>query len=241
MRAELREVHQLKRLLATSRLTMSDRKAIEARIQELLSSRAPEKAKSERLSPYLLGTFDRPAPPLPRHSVADPRVPTPQPHNPNLPAVPSQPLTNGEEGEPATNERPLTPEEIEAKSKLIANIADRIMLLRAVWATTLSREVACETEAWLKKLQDIAAEMPHEMAERALGPHVSFLTQPVQTISKPQISERLQERLLPPSMPSGRHSEVLSEFYWSRLSPEQPRQPEHPPGYVPDGLQSWIS
>lgn len=115
------------------------------------------------------------------------------------------------------------------------------MLLGAVWANTLSFEVMREAEAWVKKLQEIAATMPREAAENALGSHVGLLTQPVQTIAKPQIPQDLQERVLPPSAPSGKYADTRSELYWWRVAPERPREPQHPPGYLPDGLQSLVS
>lgn len=135
----------------------------------------------------------------------------------------------------------LSPEELEAKSKLLADITDRVMLLRAVWATTISWEVAREIEAWIRKLQEVAATMPREAVEQALGPHVGLLTQPVQNIAKPQIPQDVQERVLPPSAPSGKYADTRSELYWWRVAPERPREPQRPPGYVPDGLQSLVS
>lgn len=67
---------------------------------------------------------------------------------------------------------PLTPEEIAERTKLLADIADRIMLLCAAWATTLSFEILREGETWLRKLQQIAATMPreYERARWALAP-----------------------------------------------------------------------
>lgn len=81
--------------------------------------------------------------------------------------------------------------------------------------------------------------MPHEAAEHALASHVGFLTQPVQTIAKPQIPESVQERVLPPSMPRVSTRNVVSALYWFRIAPERPREPQHPPGYVPDNLVAW--
>ena len=78
--------------------------------------------------------------------------------------------------EPETESPPvvLTAQEIETRSKLLADIADRITLLRAVWATTLSFEVARERDAWLSKLQEIAATMPP-----LLVPSSFVMTRPV--------------------------------------------------------------
>jgi hypothetical protein len=227
MRDELREVHHLKRLLTTTRLTESDRRAIEARIQELQASQ--EKAKREPLSPYLLGTFDRPKQqplqPQPLPQVPEPR-PSPAPEESNAPPASSQPEA-GDEGK-RPEELPLTPGEIDAKSKLLAEIVDRIMVLRAVWANTLSFEVLRETELWLKKLQEVAATIPHEVVENALGSHVGLLTQEVQAVNRPQISERLQKQLLAPSMPGDRFADVDAELYWLRFSPPERREPERP-------------
>jgi hypothetical protein len=240
MREELKELHELKRLLTTTRLTVLDRRAIEARIEELLpSNQEPASRKAEPPSLYLLGTFDRPTPAQQSQSSPQP-TPEPQPSARDVPSkAAAQPHASEEQTEIA--EPVLAPEEIERRSQLLADITDRITLLRAVWATTLSFDVAREIEAWLRKLQETATTVPKEAAERALGRHVGLLTTPVQTISKPQISEKIQELLLPPSAPSLDHADILSQVYWRRFARQQPREPEHPAGYIPDGLQSLVS
>ncbi len=236
MQETRKEVLELKKLLTTTRLTKLDRQAIEARIEEL--SRGPRKERQRTLSPYVLGVFDRPAPP-PKSQSVPPKTAAPvQPPKRDLP--PSiQPPT--EEETKGLQTPFLTPEQIEARCKLLADIADRVSLLRAVWATTLSFEVSREAETWLQKLQELAAILPREVAERALGIHVGYLDQRVQVVARPQIPERVQEQALPPSMPNGRNADVVAELYWLQFAPPRQREPHHPPGYVPDGLQSWVS
>ena len=239
------EVRRLRELLAT-RLSDGDRRAVLDRIDTLLAATKGVAAKSqgEPLASVLALTFDRPvpAPDVPR--MAEPtaqrqrQVPDTAASSSSLPSTP-EPVA-GEKGEPAVL-LPLAPEEIERRCQFLSNIADRITLMRAVWATTLSFEVAREIELWRAKLQQVAKTIPRELAERALGRHVGYLTHPVQNIVKPSIPERVQERVLPPSMPSGKYADVLSEVYWWQRAPERPRETEHPPGYIPDGLQSWVS
>jgi hypothetical protein len=242
MHEDQREIRRLEKLLTTTRLTESDRQAIQARIQELMSSaQKPSEAITRPLSPYLLGTFDRPAPAPPSQGVSGP-ITAPQPEPQKLAS--SQPPSEVNSGDSAREERPLpsvSPEEIESRCKLLADIADRIAWLRAFRAVNLSFEVAREAENWLSKLQEIAGTIPKEEAERALGRHVGLLTQPVQAISRPQIPERLQERILAPSAPNSRNGEVMSEIYfhlhaYDRAEPQKQR----PPNSVPGGLDQFI-
>lgn len=159
MRDELNEIYRLKKLLTTARLTVSDRTAIANRLQDLKA--ASQKPKREPLSPYLLGTFDRPAPSPDRPTGSEALAPQP----PSL-AVPAE-SDAGEPEVPSKAEPPvaqLSKDEVESRCKLLSDISDRIMLLRAVWANTLSFEVARETEAWLKKLQDVAETIAREAA-----------------------------------------------------------------------------
>lgn len=236
MHEKQKEVQDLKRLLLTTRLTALDRKAIEAGIEELSPTRRSED-RPRPPSPYVLGVFDRPKPSTQPGSTSSPQ-PQPQPVQPG---IPSQPRTSDE---PQVNQPvapSLPPEEIERRCKLLAEICGRINLLRSTWATTLSREILCQVEAWIAKLQEIAASVPRDMAEQAVSPHVGFLTHSVQRIAPPQIPEAVQKRCLPPSAPGIDPGNLNSDLYWYLRSPSRPREPERPVGYVPDGLQSWVS
>lgn len=241
-----REVRRLRELLAT-RLSDGDRRAVLDRIDALLAATkgVAAKGQGEPLASVLALTFDRPVPTPEAPGRTPQQKPQRQRQVPDTAAPSSSPPSTpeavaGEKGEPAVL-LPLAPEEIERRSQFLSDIADRITLMRAVWATTLSFEVAREIELWRAKLQQVAKTIPRELAERALGQHVGYLTRPVQNIVKPSIPERVQERVLPPSMPSGKYADVLSEVYWWQRAPERPRETEHPPGYIPDGLQSWVS
>lgn len=170
MQQSQKEIHDLKRLLTTTRLTALDRQAIEARIEELSPSRRNEERPQAR-SPYLLGVFDRPKPsreatsdssgPQPQHSAAIQSELQPPREEPEVSASPSAPS-------------PPTPEEIERIGKQLLDIAERIVLLRSVWASTLSTEVGREEKCWLAKLQELAKTIPRELAEQALGPHIGL-------------------------------------------------------------------
>ena len=237
MHEKQKEVQELKKLLTTTRLTKLDRQAIEARIEELAPMRRSTDGRPQPVSPYLLGIFDRPAPAPPGPPISDKTVAAPAKSEapPNVP-----PQATGEEGK-HSQELSLTPEETEARCKLLIDIAGRIVLLRSVWTTTLAFEVDREAEAWLARLQQIASTMPREAAEQALGSHCGYLDQAVHTVARPQIAEQLQARLLPPSAPSTDPANIASDLYWYLVSPPPPRKPERPVGYVPDGLQSWVS
>ena len=239
MREELKEIHELKRLLTTTRLTQLDRKAIEARIQELMSVQKADRPQTKTLSPYLLGTFDRPTSAPPSQAVSEPSRSEPL----LAPPIPSQPPAEVNLEAPARPEPPvasLSPDEIERRCRLLAEIADRIVLLRALWATTLSFEVTRDAEAWLSKLQEIARTIPEEAAERALGRHAGFLTQAVQPMTKPQIPEALQERLLPPSVPSDWNSAAITELYFTSCGHETNAERHRPANSLPDGLDQFI-
>src|SRR6185437_16107532 len=75
MQEKQKEAQDLKRLLRTTRLTALDRKAIEARIEELSPSQRSED-RPQAPSPYLLGVFDRPKP---SHETTLISGPQPQP------------------------------------------------------------------------------------------------------------------------------------------------------------------
>ena len=229
-----KEIHDLKKLLLTTRLTAMDRKAIEARIEELSPS-PPREDQPRTVSPYLLGVFDRPKP---RSETTLTSPPQPQPRTPDVPSQPPSEELEVVAPPPAPS---LSAEEVERRCKLLTEICERINLLRSTWATTLSREILRQVEAWTSKLQEVAATVPREMAERAVSPHQGFLTHPIQRIATPQISEAVQKRCLPPSAPGIDPGNLNADLYWYLRCPPRPREPERPVGYVPDGLQSWVS
>lgn len=151
MTEENEEVRRLKSLLRTRRLSWSERIALESKIREL------ERLQSnglETILPGVFGVFDRPEP---ASSTVEDQSAEPiageksQPTAP--PDVPSTP----------SSEASLTPNEIDALTEQITEIADRIDWLRSVWARTLSPEIDREVEAWLVRLQRLAKKLPEEL------------------------------------------------------------------------------
>ena len=224
---------------------MAERRMILEKIKEIRD--ADERPKPDRSTTRFdnpLGVFDRPA----TAPTPAPQPPPPEPQRRPEAALqlgesttPSQPPSEGPQvSQPVAPSLP--PEEIERRSRQLFEIAERIVMLRRAWVTNpFSFEIDQEAEAWLARLQQIASTMPREAAERALGKYSGYLDQPVRTVKRPQIPEQVQELLLPPSAPSGRSAEWKSELYWEVRSMKREPKPVRPVGYVPDGLQSWVS
>lgn len=231
MREEVKERRRLNHLLTTQRLTPSERTAVEQQVSELEGSQVPQPVSS---GPGVLGVFDRPQP---RRSDPEPVAAESEGHSEsnNSTAMPPIPL----ESQAADDE--LTPDEFEALAEQIAAIADRIVRLRAYWATTLSREVDTEAEMWLAKLHEAAKDLPEELSKFVLGDRYYLLRQKVRDVRKPSITEKVQLQLIAPSAPSLDCVGTWSEIYYMIHEPRRPRVAEHPVGYVPDGLQALVS
>ncbi len=150
MHEKQKELHHLKKMLATTRLTALDRNAIEARIEGLSQNRRSDD-RPQPTSSYVLGVFDRPKPEriTPSSTQPQPRaaIPLREEH-----VAPSQPPSEEPEVIAPTPAPSLPSEEMERLSRQLVEIAERIALLRQVWATTLAFEVDQEAEAWLARL-----------------------------------------------------------------------------------------
>lgn len=227
MNDEDREIKMLRKLL-NQRLSFSERLEIERRLREL--EKGSEPVPSSPVSPFLLGVWDKPA------ASSDPP--------PQSEKIPAQPAPSGTEKEAASKETEqpphpdIEPAEAETLAHKIADLADRISFLRSYWARTLSPEIDRDAEACLARLHDLARSVPLDLAETALGSHVSLLSQKVRELKRPRIAEKMQLQILPPSAPSldnGAWAEVYYAF--RNLSPPPP---EHPPGYIGDGLQQFL-
>src|SRR5437588_6543283 len=250
MQAELHEARRLRKLLQT-RLKPVERegikrqlKALERRASGLHTGADPKTTATT--GPGYLGVFDRPNPAEvatraeleKRLHVSEQKAAEPgkQSVDTTQATEPAQPVASAPEPE-------LSAAEVEELAKKIADIADRIQWLRAYWATTLAPEVDREQEAWRARLIELAARLKTiapDVLEKVMAGRSHLLTQPLRVATKATIPQRIQEDLLPPSAPSARNAEIMSEVYFYSISPRPRRQPERPPGYLPDGLQSWI-
>lgn len=232
MRDEIREQRRLHHVLKTQRLTPSERAALEQQISELERSQLPQSIPS---GPGVLGVFDRPQP---GRTDSEPVAlePETQAESKNQLAPSS---TRPPESQ--ASEQELSPDEFEASAEQITAIADRIVRLRAYWARTLSVEVDRESEAWLAKLHEAAKDIPAELLEFILGDRSYLLRQKVRDVRKPSITEKVQLQLIAPSAPALDSVGTWSEVYYAIHQPRRPRPPEHPVGYVPDGLQALVS
>ena len=232
----VREARRLRKLLAT-KLTPAERTEIERQLTDLEKPPRPVQSKKP-ISPYLLGTWDRQKP-------AEPKSDAKRDVTPSAPVqAPTQPTDTEHElpaQEPVVVAPPLSAVEVDELVVQVREIADRIMRLRAFWARTLSPEVDREGELWLSRLQELAKKLPSEILELALGERVSLVTQPVRDVSKPQISTKVQQRLIAPSAPNLPQADTWSELYFAIHEPRTPRPRTNPPGYIPDGLQGWVS
>jgi hypothetical protein len=225
------EVRKLKKLL-TQRLSYSERIEIERRLRELRGEQS-DSSPSRPISPYLLGVWDKPAPTQPE--------PAPEPEaRPDVPATSEKAVAEqASKADAAPTTQDLSPEEAESIAATIATLGERIVELRSFWARTLSLEVEQQAEACLTRLQQLATQIPRDLAEVALGSHASLLTQKTRDVKKPQVSQDIQLNVLPPSVPSLDVTGTWTDLYYAFANPRQPR-PQHPAGYVPDGLQQFL-
>lgn len=230
MRDETREVRRLKKLLLTERLSDAERQALEQRVKELEAP--PSEVPPRSSMPGVLGVFDRPLP-VASHTDKEETVPVTDAAKAAVADESAEPST------PEPAEADLSPEEVDELADKIAAIADRVVWLRSVWARTLSVEIDREAEVWLVRLKALAKRLPEEVLEAVLGKSIGLLRRTVRNVDKPVISEKVQQRVLPPSAPSLDAVGTWSELYYAFRNPRPPRDP--PRGYVPDGLQALVS
>lgn len=124
---------------------------------------------------------------------------------------------------------PLTPEQIAIAENLIARltaIRERLFLLQAVWATTLSHDVVVEADQYRRVFHDLAAELrkidPDAVDGLIAGHEALLLAEPTSKPTIPLAAQRWHELAL----------EARSE----RTVPAKAKSE----AYVPDGLQSLV-
>jgi len=142
-------------------------------------------------------------------------------------AIEQAPKTPASE-KPAPEET-VAPDSVDGLVERLTAIRERIWRLQAVFATTLSQECALEANSYLQLFQDLAGQLkakdPSALDTLVRG-HESLLQSPSIPV-KPTISLELQ-----------RWMELRGELQNSgRVDAKTERAP---PGYVPDGLQSFL-
>jgi len=217
--------------LSTQRLSPTERAAIEQQIKDLEQAQTRQSVPS---TPGVFGMFDRPKP-----GTSDPEPARAEAGKSEPPAKSSlQPEAKSDLQEATPD---LSPEEFESLAERITAIADHICRLRACWVTSLSTEIDRQAELFRSKLQELARTLPDELLEVILGDRTYLLRQPVRDVSKPTITEKVQLRTIAPSAPALDVVGTWTELYYAIHQPRPPRPPEHPPGYIPDGLQALVA
>jgi hypothetical protein len=119
------------------------------------------------------------------------------------------------------------PDSVDDLIKRLIAIRERLFWLHAVWATTLSRDVALESDKYRKMFQDLGERLKAQDCDafnRLVTGHEALLfAKPV--ASKPTVPLVAQRRY-----------ELMCELQ----SMPAPKSIPKPSGYVPDGLQSFL-
>lgn len=223
-----REVRRLKSLLRTRRLSFSERLAIETKIRDCES---PDWEVMELSMPGVFGVFDRPEPGR-SDSISEP----PKTDGAGKSQKEALPQPDVEKSDPSNR----SPADLDALADKICDVADRIIRLRRFWATTLAPEVDRESEVWLGKLHELAKNLPREIVDLLLEDRAYLMLQQPRNVTKPAISQDIQQRLIAPSAPSLDMTGTWSEVYFGIHQARRSRAPQHPPGYLPDGLQQFL-
>ena len=129
----------------------------------------------------------------------------------------------------ATKSTPAKPQPARDPAKLVerlTKIRERLFWLAAVWANTLSPDVAYEADRFRQLFRDLADELRKQDADAAdrliRGHEALLLSDPM---PKPTLPLRTQNWI-----------EMAGEV---RSTP-RPAPKEQPPGYVSDGLQGFL-
>lgn len=239
---EKQELARLKSLLVASKLRPKERNEILAQIAALgpkSKSPAPEHKPSPD-TPF--GLIDRPAP----RPDSDDDKSKPEPPPPLTSSTDLSQSTRLEEPKVVESEPEPRPSaaEIEKAASEIGEIVDRILLLRSVWATTLSNDVAQQESAWHHKLQLLATKLKAvapDVLEQAMSGQSYLLTQPVREYHKPTMTQQIQERFMPSSVPSSISAQIACEFERMIERARHPVVEQRDPSYLPDGLQALIA
>lgn len=105
-------------------------------------------------------------------------------------------------------------------------IRQRLFWLAACFATSLSWDVAYESDAWRERFRALADQLrehdPAALERITQGYEALLYAEPVR---RPTVPLRAQEDF-----------ELVSQLRYERRKPPQPK----PPGYIPDGLQRFV-
>jgi hypothetical protein len=127
------------------------------------------------------------------------------------------------EPEPA----PAPDDSVESLVARLTAIRERIWMLQAVFATSLSQETAIAANGYLALFQTIAEQLrakdPSALESLVRG-HESLLQAPALPIR--------------PSIPLS--TQQFVQMRWEAMTQPTRRPPKQPSGYVPDGLQSFL-
>jgi hypothetical protein len=106
----------------------------------------------------------------------------------------------------------------------LAAIRERLFRLQAVWAVTLSPDVALEADRFRQLFHDIASQVQDRREVDALiaGHETLLLCEPTPKPTVPMAAQRWFE--------------LAGEIRSERSRPEPPK----PAGYIPDGLQPFV-
>ena len=124
--------------------------------------------------------------------------------------------------------RGVEPVEVESLIARLTAIRERLFWLQAVWANSLSPDVALEADRYRQLFRDLADELrkqDSDAAERLIAGHEALLlAEPFP--GKPKIPLAAQQWF-----------EIVAELRAERPKPAAPK----PPDYCADGLQSFLS
>jgi hypothetical protein len=127
---------------------------------------------------------------------------------------------------PPSVQRDDAPDTIENLVARLTAIRERLFWLAACWATTLSPDIAREADRYRDLFHDVAEQLrkqdPEKVDALITGHEALLLAEPS---SKPTLPSRWQQWF-----------ELAGEVRGERSQLPRPK----PPGYVPDGLSSFV-
>ena len=128
---------------------------------------------------------------------------------------------------PPLEPAPIPDDSVESLVARLTAIRERIWMLQAVFATSLSQETAIAANGYLALFQTIAEQLrakdPSALESLVRG-HESLLQAPALPI-RPTIPLSTQQ---------------FVQMRWEAMTQPTRRAPKQPSGYVPDGLQSFL-
>ena len=128
---------------------------------------------------------------------------------------------------PLPEPAPAPDDSVESLVARLTAIRERIWMLQAVFATSLSQETAIAANGYLALFQTIAEQLrakDFSALESLVRGHESLLQAPALPIR--------------PSIPLS--TQQFVQMRWEAMTQPTRRPPKQPSGYVPDGLQSFL-